>query len=176
MTTDLKATAATGFAAVFAGLDLDNPDYDGLRKLIGSLVPFGTHSGVEITELGRYHAVVEIPDEPYLANHLRTVHAGALFLAADIAGACAFVGAAAKGLSNVGSFVLRDSRISFRKPALGRIRAVATMESRDIDAVLAATGPQRLDVDGRALLYDAAGVLVGKVALDYVCTLVGEGA
>lgn len=169
MTTELKTPA--GFSAVFAAVDEDNPDFALLQRLVSTLVPFGTHAGVTVTELGPDRAVAEIPDQPHLANHLRTVHAGALFLAADIAGACAFVGAVATRLSAIGSFVLRDARTAFRKPAVGRIRAVGTMDRRDIEAVLGATGEQRLDVDGRAHLYDQAGVLVGKVQLDYVVTL-----
>ncbi|HJQ48327.1 MAG TPA: YiiD C-terminal domain-containing protein [Amycolatopsis sp.] len=172
MTSDLKAPA--GFGAVFAAVDPDNPDYALLQRIVSNLVPFGTHSGVQVTELGPNNAVVEIPDEPHILNHLRTVHAGALFLAADIAGACAFVGAIASRLSVVGSLVLRDARISFRKPALGRIRAVGTLDPRDVQAVLDAKGAQRVDLDGRALMYDDSGVLVGKVQLDYVCNLVEE--
>lgn len=172
MTTDLKTPA--GFGAVFAAVDPDNPDYALLRRIVSNLVPFGTHAGVEVTELGPDRAVVETPEEPHILNHLRTVHAGALFLAADVAGACAFVGAVASRLSAIGSLVLRDARISFRKPALGRIRAVGTLDQRDIEAVLSAKGEQRVDVDGRALMYDTAGVLVGKVQLDYVCTVIPE--
>lgn len=172
MTTELKAPS--GFGAVFAAIDPDNPDYTLLQRIVSKLIPFGTHAGVTVAELGPRRAVAEIPDEPHLGNHLRTVHAGALFLAADVAGACAFVGAMATRLSAIGSFVLRDSRISFRKPAVGRIRAVGLIDRNDLDTVLAATGEQRVDVDGKALLYDEAGVLVGKVSLDYVCTLVQE--
>lgn len=172
MTTELKAPA--GFGAVFAAIDQDNPDYALLQRIVSGLIPFGAHAGVEVSQLGPDRAVVEIPDEPHLGNHLRTVHAGALFLAADVAGACAFVGAMATRLGAIGSFVLRDSRIAFRKPATGRIRAVGTIDRDDVETLLAAKGEQRLDVDGRALLYDEAGTLVGKVQLDYVCTLVQE--
>jgi acyl-coenzyme A thioesterase PaaI-like protein len=172
MTTDLKTPA--GFGAVFAAVDPDNPNYALLQRIVSNLVPFGTHAGVQVTELGPDRAVVEVPDEPHVLNHLSTVHAGALFLAADVAGACAFVGALASRLSAVGSLVLRDARISFRKPAVGRIRAVGTLDPRDVQAVLAAKGEQRVDLDGRALMYDTAGVLVGKVQLDYVCNLIQE--
>ena len=110
MTTE--ARTRPGFGAVFAAVNPDNPDFALLRKIVTQLIPFGTHAGVEVTELGPDPAVAEIPDEPHLGNHLRTVHAGALFLAADIAGACAFVGAVASNLSSIGSFVLRDSRIT----------------------------------------------------------------
>jgi acyl-coenzyme A thioesterase PaaI-like protein len=172
MTTDLKTPA--GFGAVFAAVDPDNPNYALLQRIVSNLVPFGTHAGVQVTELGPDRAVVEVPDEPHVLNHLSTVHAGALFLAADVAGACAFVGALASRLSAVGSLVLRDARISFRKPAVGRIRAVGTLDPRDVQTVLSAKGEQRVDLDGRALMYDTAGVLVGKVQLDYVCNLIQE--
>ncbi|MEU8897181.1 YiiD C-terminal domain-containing protein [Nocardia sp. NPDC048505] len=172
MAPELKTSATLG--SVFEAIDPDNPDYLYLQRIVSKLVPFGTHAGIEITEISPRRATVEIPDEPYILNHLRTVHAGAQFLAADIAGACAFVGALATRLSAIETLVLRDARLSFRKPALGRIRAIGVIDPSDVATVLAAKAGQRVDVDARALMYDAAGVLVGKVALDYVCTLAAE--
>ncbi|HVW40143.1 MAG TPA: PaaI family thioesterase [Amycolatopsis sp.] len=159
------------FAGVFAGAAGAEPDYDKIREISENLVPFGKHAGIEITEVGPDRAVAEIPAEPHLLNHLGTVHAGALFLAADIAGAAAFVGAAATGLSTVDILVLRNGTASFRKPANGRIRAIATVDERELRRILAGEG-QRFDLDGKALLYDADDVLVAKFTFEYVCTLV----
>jgi acyl-coenzyme A thioesterase PaaI-like protein len=174
----MTTTIATGpgFAEAFAEIDPDQPDYDRIRDIAAELVPFGSHAGVRVTELGPDEGVVEIPDEPHLRNHAGTVHAGALFLAADIAGAAAFLGAAATRLRSVRWFVLRDARTSFRKPATGRIRVVATVDERAMRAVLAATGEQRFDVDAKALLYNANGVLLGKVGFEYVCEIAGPPA
>ncbi|HVV12560.1 DUF4442 domain-containing protein [Amycolatopsis sp.] len=157
------------FSAAFAAAVTGAPDYGKLREISSTLVPFGNHAGIEITEIAPERAVAEIPDEPHLRNHLNTVHAGAQFLAADIAGACAFVGAVAPRLSTVDLLVLRTAGSAFRKPATGRIRAVATVNERDASAVLAGTGG-RFDLDGRAHLYDEAGVLVAKFSFEYVCT------
>lgn len=167
----MTATTATGpgFADAFRDIDASKPDYDRIRDIAASLVPFGNHAGVRVTGLGPDQAVVEIPDEPHLYNHVGTVHAGALFLAADIAGAAAFVGALATSLDRLRWFVLRDARISFRKPATGRVTVVATVDERAMRAVLAATGDQRFDVDGKALLYTGDGTLVGKMSLEYAC-------
>lgn len=162
------------FADAFREIDQDQPDYDRIRDIAATVVPFGNHAGVQVTKIGPDEAVVEIPDEPYLRNHLNTVHAGALFLAADIAGAAAFLGAVATKMSTVRWFVLRDARTSFRKPATGRIRVVGTVDERAIRAVLAATGDQRFDVDGKALLYTADGTLVGKMSFEYVCDIAGR--
>jgi acyl-coenzyme A thioesterase PaaI-like protein len=160
-----------GFTDAYAGLDGAAPDYEKIREISASLVPFGNHAGIEITEVGPEHAVAEIPDLPQLTNHLGTVHAGAQFLAADIAGAAAFVGAAATRLSSVDLLVLRNGTASFRKPATGRIRATATVDEREMRRIRAAEGKQRFDLDGRALLHDEAGVLVAKFTFEYVCTL-----
>ena len=163
-----------GFADAFADIDPNQPDYERMREIAASLVPFGNHAGVRVTELGPEEAVVEIPDEPHLRNHLDTVHAGALFLAADIAGAAAFLGAAAPRLRSLRWFVLKEARTSFRKPATGRIRVVGTVDERAMRTVLAAAGDQRFDVDGKALIYNAAGTLIGKANFEYVCDVAGQ--
>lgn len=161
----------TRFAAAYAGLPGVTPDYDTLRTISATLVPFGNHAGIEITGIGPECAVTEIPDEPHLTNHLGTVHAGALFLAADIAGAAAFVGAVAPKLSRVELLVLRTATSSFRKPATGRIRATATVDEREMRRILATEGRTRFDLDGKALLHDIAGVLVAKFTFEYVGTM-----
>src|SRR5579884_1214824 len=95
VTTEVTNLADGGYAAAFGPIDPAAPDYDHVLRVAAGIVPFGNHSGVRVTELGPEQAVVTIPDQPHLGNHMGTVHAGALFLAADIAGAAAFLGAAA---------------------------------------------------------------------------------
>ncbi|MFJ8815239.1 PaaI family thioesterase [Amycolatopsis thermoflava] len=155
-----------GFAEAFAGAGGPGPDYDKIREIADGLVPFGNHAGIEITEVGPDGAVAEIPAEDHLLNHLGTVHAGALFLAADIAGASAFVGAIAPRLSEVDFLVLKNAGASFRKPANGRIRAVATVDEREARRILG-QGAGRFDLDGKALCYDGDGVLVAKFTFEY---------
>jgi acyl-coenzyme A thioesterase PaaI-like protein len=174
MTTSIATSA--GMAGIFQEIDPGKPDYERMIELAADLVPFGSFTGVRVTELGPDEAVAEIPDEPHLRNHLGTVHAGALFLAADIAGAAAFISASVTKLASLQFFTLRDAVTSFRKPATGRIRAVAAMDPRGMRAILAATGDERLEVDGKALLYNADGVLVGKANFGYVCQLAGAQA
>ena len=64
--------------------------------------------------------------------------------------------------------MLQDARTSFRKPATGLIRVVGTVDERAMRAVLGATGDQRFDVDGKALIYNADGMLIGKANFEYV--------
>ncbi|MQY27419.1 PaaI family thioesterase [Nocardia aurantia] len=154
--------------AAFARFATENPDYDKLREIANESVPFAVHAGVRTTELDNDHAVTEIPADPRLANHVKTVHAAALYLAADVACAVAFVGAAAPQIDQVEWMVVRDARSAFFKPAIGRIRAVGTIDERAIRAILNRTDQRRFDVDGKAMLYDDNDVLVGKVSFDYV--------
>lgn len=159
----------TGFAAGYPELDTAAVDYDYLRTASHALIPFGNHVGTVITELGPERAVVEIPAGGPVTNHMGTVHAGALFTAADIAGAAAFVGAAATGLTRVKRLVLRGATSAYKRPATGRIRAVATVEPQDVAGVLASTGTERFAITVPVALLDDADVLVAEFGFDYVC-------
>lgn len=144
-------------------------DYEQIRKMVDSVVPFNNHVGVRVTEVGFATAVAEVADRPEMRNHLGTVHAGALFLAAEVACAGAFSGGLAARIAQVQSFVLRDSRVSFLRPATGRIRATGTIDENVVSTILAERAEGRYEIDGKALLNDDSGTLVGKVDFDYVC-------
>lgn len=169
------APGASAFAA-FARPGADLPDFEHIRRLANQVVPFGSFVGVEVTEVDAEHAVVEIPDRPELTNQMGTVHAGAQFLAADIAGACAFVGATAVRIADVAWLVVRDSWSSFRRPATGLVRAVATIEERGARRVLAARPGERVELDGKAQLYDVSGAAVATFRFAYVAELVAAPA
>ncbi len=158
--------------AAFARAGAIGPDFEHIRRLANQVVPFGAFVGVEVTEVDGEHAVVEIPDRAELTNQLGTVHAGAQFLAADIAGACAFVGATAERIADVAWLVVRDSWVSFRRPGKGLVRAVATVEERGARRVLAAGPGERIELDGRAALHDAAGAQIGVIRFAYVAEMV----
>lgn len=158
-----------GFGAAYPALDPDAVDFGYLRDASQALVPFGAHVGTVITEISATRSVVEIPAEPVMCNHMGTVHAGALFTAADIAGAAAFVGAAAHRLHTIDRLILRGGTAAYRKPARGRIRAVASVEAVELAMILAATANARYGLSGRAELLDDNDVLTAEFTFDYVC-------
>ncbi|MEU4596796.1 DUF4442 domain-containing protein [Nocardia sp. NPDC023988] len=158
-----------GFGAAYPALDPDAVDFGYLRDASQALVPFGAHVGTLITEISATRSVVEIPAEPVMCNHMGTVHAGALFTAADIAGAAAFVGAAAHRLHTIDRLILRGGTAAYRKPARGRIRAVAGVEAVELAMILAATANARYGLSGRAELLDDNDVLTAEFTFDYVC-------
>ncbi|MBF6134890.1 YiiD C-terminal domain-containing protein [Nocardia otitidiscaviarum] len=166
----------SGFAAAYPELDPDAVDYGYLRAVSQAMVPFGRQVGTVVTEISAERAVVEIPAGDAVRNHMGTVHAGALFTAADIAGAAAFVGGAATRLHTIAQLVLRGGSAAYRKPALGRIRAVATVDPRELAEILAATESRRFELSGKAILLDDNDVTVAKFTFDYVCDVAIAGA
>ncbi|MET7770497.1 YiiD C-terminal domain-containing protein [Nocardia sp. NPDC005366] len=165
-----------GFAAAYPELDYAAIDYDYLHAVSQEMVPFAQRVGTLVTEISADRAVVEIPADDSVRNHMGTVHAGALFTAADIAGAAAFVGAAAARLFTIERLVLRGGTASYRKPAVGRIRAVATVDQRDVADVLGAVAGGRFELAGKALLLDDNDVVVAKFTFDYICDVTGAEA
>ncbi|MDT3439063.1 MULTISPECIES: DUF4442 domain-containing protein [unclassified Pseudofrankia] len=147
------------------------PDLEQLRQVIDAMVPFCDLVGVRVIELRPDAGVAELPDRPDLRNHMGTVHAGAIFLVAEVSGAAAFSGAMAPRILGVQAFVLRDCRVSYLKPARGRLRAHGAIDTTVTRDVLTRTGTERFDLTGRSLVYDDAGVLVAKVDFDYVATV-----
>ncbi|MBA3906408.1 MAG: PaaI family thioesterase, partial [Pseudonocardiales bacterium] len=102
------ATHANPIATAVARLTAsgtDETDLEHLRSVVDTMVPFNNFVGVRITELTRDHAVAELPVRDELMNHFGTVHAGALFLVAEVAGAGAFSGAMAPRIRQVERFV-----------------------------------------------------------------------
>jgi acyl-coenzyme A thioesterase PaaI-like protein len=147
------------------------PDYEQIRRTVDTLVPFVNLAGVRLTELGAGSAVAEVPARPNMLNHVGTVHAGALFLAAEVACAGAFSGVIAPRILHVGTFLLRDTRATYFRPAHGRIRAHGTVTSPMLPAAVERRTEEQFDIAGKALLRDDSGTLVAKVDLDYLCWL-----
>lgn len=166
---------APGIAAAQAQLlklaGSGTPDYEQIRRTVDKIVPFVNLAGIRITELGNGSATAEVPAQPNMLNHLGTVHAGAMFLAAEVACAGAFSGALAPRLLQVRTFVLRDTRSTFLKPANGRIRAKGTVESPILADVVRHRAEVTFGLAGKALLFDDNDNLVAKVDLDYLCWL-----
>jgi acyl-coenzyme A thioesterase PaaI-like protein len=167
--------SATAFAA-FIEFAVPVPDYDKLKEVANSIVPFGRLAGVRVTELTPDRAVAELPGTAEVTNHVGTVHAAAMYLAADFAGAVAFVGAAPADVGQVEWIVVRGGHSTFLKPATGRIRAVGTVDQRDVRAITGRSGAGKFDLDGKAMLYDDDDVLVAKFSFDYVCLIAAPDA
>jgi uncharacterized protein (TIGR00369 family) len=142
-----------------------------LHQVVDTMVPFNNFVGVRISTLDADGAVAEIPDDPRYLNHLGTVHAGALFLAAEVACAGAFAGAIAARLADLRFFVLRESKVWFLNPARGRVRASGSVDRAATREMIADRGERQFELAGTAMLRDTDNLLLARVSFDYLCVL-----
>lgn len=168
-------TTSTPFSAFYPFLG-EKPDYEGLREVLQTSVPFNNHVDLTIAEVGPTVGRVEIVHRRELTNAVGGLHAGVLFLAADMAGSAAFVGATAHRLRGLTMFLLRNCRIDFLRPGVDNASVSAVMDERILTAALAHPGPVRFTCDAKAYLRDTEGNLIGKANLEFTCAFDAIGA
>jgi len=116
-------------------------DYDALRAGMGAAIPFNTHVGLEIVELGPGRATVRLPDEERLRNHVGSQHASGLFAAAEAASGGAFMATFAERMGEIRPLAA-SAEIAYTKLATGPIDARAELGG-------GAELLERLDADGK---------------------------
>lgn len=139
-------------------------DYAALRETYPQIVPFIGHLDLEIVELAPEHAVVRLPDDPRLRNHVASQHAGALFTAGETASGGALLAAFAERLGEM-TPLAESAEIAYRKVARGPITATGRLGA-ERDAVLG-----EVEEQGRARfpieveLTDEAGDVVAEMTV-----------
>ena len=114
-------------------------DYDAIRGGLQEAVPFNTHVGLQIAEVGPGVGVVKLPDRSELRNHVGSQHAGALFAAGEAASGAAFVGAFADRLGDI-TPLAQSADIRYRELARGTITATGTLAADPGELVAALDG------------------------------------
>ena len=141
-------------------------DLNALRDGMNAAVPFIRHVGLELQQVEPGRAVVLLPDEEHLANHVGSRHAGALFTAGETASGGAFVGAVAERLAELRPLV-RGASITYTKVARGPITATGTLD-RPVDELLAAVeGDGAVDFAIDVHLTDESGDLVARMNVEW---------
>jgi acyl-coenzyme A thioesterase PaaI-like protein len=140
-------------------------DLAAVAQALAAAVPYNAHLNLEYTELDPGRAVVRLPDDERMRNHVGSQHAGGLFSAAEAASGGAFVSVFAERLGDVTPLASRAS-ILYTKIARGPIDAEATLAGGD--ELLA-----RLDANGRVSfpvevdLRDADGETVASATVEW---------
>jgi acyl-coenzyme A thioesterase PaaI-like protein len=123
-------------------------DYDAIRAGMQDAIPFNSHVGLQIADVGQGVGVVRLPDRSELRNHVGSQHAGALFAAGEAASGAAFVGAFAERLGEI-TPLAQGAQIRYRKLAQGTITATGTLDDEPdkLLARLESEGEVRFSVD-----------------------------
>jgi acyl-coenzyme A thioesterase PaaI-like protein len=141
-------------------------DYETVRAGYEQAIPFAVHLGLKVTEISAGRAVVELPDDADLRNHVGSQHAGALFTAGEAASGGAFVGAFAERMGDI-TPLAESGQIAYKKIARGAITATGTFSS-DVDELFA-----ELDEEGRVrfpvevALTNAGGDVVAEMTVQW---------
>ena len=141
-------------------------DFEALRAALAQAIPFNSHLGLDVVEVGEGKGVVRLPDAENLRNHVGSQHAGGLFSAAEAASGGAFAGAFAEHMGSI-TPLAKSARIDYLKLARGQITATATLSESKEDLL------SRLEADGRVEfpvqveLTDEQGTRVADVTVDW---------
>ncbi len=141
-------------------------DFDALRAALAQAIPYNSHLGLEVVDIGEGTGVVRLPDSESLRNHVGSQHAGGLFSAAEAASGGAFAGAFAEQMGSI-TPLAKSARIDYLKLARGPITATATLIEPKQDLL------SRLEADGRVefpvevALTDEDGTRVAEVTVDW---------
>lgn len=139
-------------------------DLAALKSGLGNAIPFNSLLGLELEELEPGRAVVVLPEDERLNNHVGSQHAGALFSAGEWASGAAFVGGFAERLGEV-TPLAQSAEIEYTRIAKGPITATGRL-GEDLDSVLAtleAEGVVRFPVEVE--LTDADGQDVARMTV-----------
>ena len=150
-------------------------DLNALRDGMNAAVPFNRHLGLELQEVAPGRAVVRLPDEQHLDNHVATRHAGALFTAGEAASGGAFVGVFAERLGELRPLV-RDASIAYTKPARGTIMATATLDRPAEDLLAAVETDGAVDFPIEVSLTDEGGDVVARMSVSWNVKKTGRPA
>ncbi len=105
-------------------------DYEALKQGMAAAVPFNSHLGLEIVEMGEGSCVVRLPEAEHLSNHVGSQHAAGLFAAAEAASGGAFVAGFAERMAEIRPLAAQ-AEIAYTKLASGPIDARAELPGID---------------------------------------------
>lgn len=121
--------------------------YKMIKTHLGKAVPYATHTGVELLEVGDGFAIARLAQRSETENHIKGQHAGAMFTLGEAASGAAVAGALAPVILQMRP-VAAMAEITYRKFAQGDLTATArtSIEGADLLATLKAEDKVVFDV------------------------------
>jgi hypothetical protein len=137
-------------------------DFEAMRAGLEQAVPFNQHLGLEVVELAIGRAVVRLPDDAGLRNHVGSQHGSALFAAGQAAAGAALAATFVERLEGVDP--LPDgAEITYKKIPRAAITATAVLAAtpEELLAELERDGEVRFAIS--VGLTDGAGDVVADM-------------
>lgn len=122
--------------------------YDMIRTHLSTVIPFATHVGVVLGDIGDGTATATLAQRTETSNHIQSQHAGAMFTLGEAASGAALAGALAPVILGVRP-VASGASITYVKIAKGTLMAHARTDTAGATLLqtLQDTGKVAFDVD-----------------------------
>ncbi|MFL6238120.1 MAG: DUF4442 domain-containing protein [Actinomycetes bacterium] len=150
-------------------------NFDWLARGMENDMPFPSLIGVRVTELSRGHAVVELPDDPKVHNHVGGAHAGALFGLGESAAALAVVTTFADLLGNHVPLV-KGAEIAYASLLTGPAYAEANFTADEPGARDSIQARGRATFPVEVVFRDAAGTETARMTAQMAMKRVDDSA
>jgi acyl-coenzyme A thioesterase PaaI-like protein len=102
-------------------------DDEALRVGMNRSIPFNALIGVEVLELGSGRGVARLPGSPGLENHVGTHHATVIYGVGEAASGAAMLSIFGDVIDEIVPLA-RSAEITYRRPGLGILTAIATVD------------------------------------------------
>lgn len=140
--------------------------FDALRAQLSAIVPFASHVGVALGEIGVGEATATLEQSHNTSNHIATMHAGALFTLAEAASGAAMAGMFLERLAALRP-VAASSTIAYARPAKGLITARAAVDGEKAALFAALDGEGKVRFPVIIRMEDAEGREVAQMTVDW---------
>lgn len=140
--------------------------YEMIKANLDTAVPFATHVGVKLLEIGDGVASAELAQRDAVSNHINSMHAGAMFTLGEAASGAAMAGALAPVILNMRP-VAAVANIAFKKVAKGTLTAHART-ARDWASLMQSLSDEgKVAFDVHVDVQDAQGDTVVEMTVNW---------
>ncbi len=142
-----------------------NP-YEMIKAHLDAAVPFANHVGVKLISIADGKATAELDQRGEVSNHIKSMHAGAMFTLGEAASGAAMAGALAPVILDMRP-VAATAQIAFKKVAIGTLTAHATSSRPGADLMQAIRETGKVAFDVTVDIRDSSGDTVVEMTVNW---------
>lgn len=140
--------------------------YDMIKVQLSTIVPFQNFVGAELLTVADGHATARLNPRDEVTNHIKTIHAGAMFTLGEAASGAAMAGALAPVILQMRP-VAATANIAFKKIAKGPLVATAKTSRTGADLMQVITDEGKVTFDVVVDITDTSGETVVEMTVNW---------
>ncbi|MCI3929163.1 DUF4442 domain-containing protein [Streptomyces sp. AN091965] len=141
-------------------------DQMSIGEMLAATVPMARTLNLEFLETTPERAVVELPDQAEYHNHVGGPHAGAMFTLGESASGAIVLAAFGDQLSRAVPLAV-SADIAYKKLAMGKVKATATLGRPVADVVAELDAGQRPEFPVAIALTREDGAVTGEMSVTW---------